>query len=192
VKISIITPTVQRQSLLKTCQSVNSQTFTDWEHIVQIDMEILNLDLIMGIDHQQRRIFQCKHPHRNGGNACRNIAWTHAKGDYVYYLDDDNFLADNNVLADVAAALESNNSPHWAMFPILRHGYRFFNDPPAHCAVDTGNVIAKREICQWPDVMTYESDWVLVEILLKYPRVGFPNIRPIMVMPYSSGCKVEE
>lgn len=184
-RYTIITPTVLRTTLVKTCESVESQTFTDWQHIVMVDREP-TYELIWLTAHPQRIVIACDKPHHNGGNTCRHNAWELATGDYVYYLDDDNYLADERVLED----LQIVTMP-WALFPILRGGNHFFHDPPRPCFVDTGNVIARRDIARWPDIEAYCSDGVWVEGLKQYPYQAFPNFRPIMVMPTSNFARPE-
>jgi len=43
---SIITPTIQRESLKECCASVDIQTYPDWEHIVMIDAAKVNESMI--------------------------------------------------------------------------------------------------------------------------------------------------
>jgi glycosyltransferase involved in cell wall biosynthesis len=184
--ISIITPTVQRESLLKACASIDEQKFKYWEHIVVIDSEEYSLHLNAQIQHEQRIIIKCDHPHRNSGNTCRHNAWAQATGDYVFYLDDDNFLFNFLTLAKIESWLRVAEYPMWAVFPIARHGSRFFSDPPMPCHIDTGNIVAKREIGRWPDIPDYASDAIWVEGLKQHPYRAFPNADPIMTMPTTS------
>jgi hypothetical protein len=188
---SIITPSLQRQSLLRTCESVNTQTFKKWQHVVALDVAILDEELFRRIDHPQRFVYQCDYPHRNYGNTCRHKAWEFATGEYVLGLDDDNWLDGNRVLEDIHSALTGPlfDPPDWAIFPIMRHGQRFFHDPPGLCMTDTANVVARREIARWPNVPDYTADGHLVEGLKKYPYMAFPMFRPIVVMPKSSEGK---
>jgi len=186
MKFSIITPTVQRRSLLNTCTSVEMQTFSNWEHLVQIDSATLNEELLGIIRHPQRIIGQCAVSHRNGGNTCRHLAWSMATGDWVLHLDDDNHLADPHILADLATALEGVEE-QWCLFPILRHGLPFYFDPPVPNYFDTANAVVRREVGRWPDIDDYASDGVWVNALReKYPYRAFPTFRPIVVMPTSS------
>lgn len=186
MKISIITPTVQRESLIRCCDSVDSQTFENWEHIVAIDSEIINADLRRNILHPRRKMMHMGKCWRNGGNTPRNRAWEWAQGDFVFHLDDDNHLADPNALQRLADALEGIEE-RWAIFPIHRHGSRFYFDPPQPCYFDTGNAIARREIAQWPDIDGYASDAVWLEELKKHgPYKAFPDLAPIMVMEGTS------
>ena len=185
-KFSIICPTLQRESLVRCCESVVSQTFTDWEMLVQIDDEIIDQELWARIN-PTRRIWaqECGTRHNNYGNTCRHLAWERATGEWLFYLDDDNWLVDSSVLENMAASLEGVK--HWAIFPILRHGSWFFNEPPGLCMTDTANVVVRREIGRWPDGPEYTMDGIWVEELKKkYPWIAFKHFRPIVVMPKSN------
>jgi O-antigen biosynthesis protein len=181
LRYTIITPTILRQSLLKCCASVDAQSFRDYEHIVMVDCEISN-DLIAKIAHPQRKVFRCGQPHNNFGHTCRHNAHSMAKGDYLLYLDDDNYFADDNVLEDLRIV----DTP-WAVFPILRHGEKFFHDPPSRLHVDTANIIVKREgIIPWPDMPNYDTDGIYIEQLdARYKYQAFPDMRPLTIMPSS-------
>lgn len=164
MKLSIITPTLQRPSLIACMLSVKAQTFEDWEHIVEVD-----------------------HPRRGDyGNHARHKAWKRATGDWVIYLDDDNSLAHPNALQDISTALEGVDEK-WAIFPIVRHGRRFFYDPPRMCYVDTLNMVMRREIARWPDIPNREADGIFCDILrAQYPYRAFPAFQPIGIMEVSS------
>jgi len=189
MKFTIITPSLQRQSLRKTCSSIDEQSFQDFEHIVQIDCEDLDAGMMFSLAHPNRRFFQCDHPHKNGGNTCRRMALEKAKGNWIYFLDDDNYLADSKVLEDIAFALPQNYA--WALFPINRLGSRFYTDPPRSCHVDTLNVMLRRDIARWPDTDAYGTDGILVDGLMAegIPYAPFPDFRPIAVLPKISFCK---
>ena len=108
---SIITPTLQRPSLLATCDSVDAQSYPHWQHIVMVDCETFDQPLLDKIITPQRMILQCETPHRNGGNSCRKNALSFATGDYIIFLDDDNFLADANVLSSISESLTMVGCP---------------------------------------------------------------------------------
>lgn len=106
-----------------------------------------------------------------------------AEGEYLLYLDDDNFLADDSVLADLNEVLTGD----FAVFPILRHGQVFFSDPPRCCHADTANIVVRREIGRWPDIPEYTADGIWIDALVKnYKYQSFPGFRPIVIMPKSS------
>ena len=184
---SVITPSLQRQSLIKCCQSVTTQSYDSWEQIVQIDCTEINKEIFAQIDHSQRWVYLCGERHGHYGNHCRHIAWEKTTGEYLVMLDDDNFLAHKDTLRDIAKRLEAAQYPDFAIFPIHRHGSIFFNDPPGLCQTDTANVVVKRDIGRWPDIEAREADGHWVDALkAKYKYAAFPNVRPIIIMEYSS------
>ena len=173
---TVVTPTLQRESLVQCCSTVDSQTFKSWQHIVQADSAELNADLIKQIENPQREIYSCGKHHNNGGNSCRRLALERATGDYIIFRDDDNYTPDERIFEDIAEALESAGRPAWGLFPISRLGGRFYTDPPRSCHVDTMNVVLRRDIAYWPDTDAYGTDGILVDDLMarKVPYVAFP------------------
>lgn len=182
---TIITPTLQRDSLAVTCAIVDAQTFTDWHHIVIADCSLIEWNPAPFPHHDRRTFMCCQTHHANGGNTCRRMAWRLAQGRYVIYLDDDNYFAGEKILQRIHDALERASFPRVAFFPINRLGSRFFPDGvPRMCHVDTSNLVVEREIGQWPDTDAYGSDGVLIEDLVKkHPYTMFPEEEPIVVMP---------
>ncbi len=186
LKFTIITPTVQRESLRETCASIDAQTYLDWQHLVVIDSAEMDDELIFSLAHPKRQFLQCEKPHKNTGNTCRHNAWDHASGDYTYYCDDDNRLYSPHTLQIIAEALEEKNRPFWALFPILRHGSIFFFDPPQPCYFDTGNAVVHNDFSQWPDIPDYASDAVWLQQFKDLKYEAFAGFEPIMVMPGTS------
>jgi glycosyltransferase involved in cell wall biosynthesis len=184
MKFTIFTPTILRQSLIRACRSVDSQTHTDWEHVVIVDTGI-STDILTKIEHPQRKIVFCKTPHGGWGHQCTHEAYPLATGDYLYRLDDDNFLADNQVLESLNQKVTETNGPHWVTFPILRFGKQLFSDPPAFQQIDTGSFIVRRDVGQWKNSASYHGDWETIHDLMQYPRGQYLD-RPLMTMPESS------
>ena len=190
---SIITPTLQRESLVDLCKSIDAQTFTEWEHIIIADSDVLNEDLAGRIAHRQRKFFVRDFPHAEGhaANKIRNKAWEYATGDYCLYADDDNYYADEDVFEAIHNILLWKGVPLVAFFPILRLGSIFMPEgEPRVCHVDTANLVVAREVGQWPDIEEYTSDGIFIEGLVqKYKYAAFPTFNPIVVMPVISGGK---
>lgn len=187
MRYTIVTPTICRRSLLRLCRSVDRQSHSGWEHLVVIDMPREN----MSVDQRtiiklipanaNRTYYYCERQHNNYGHTCRHQVWEHAKGDYILYVDDDDFLADENVLR----TLDSVTEP-WAVFPVFRHATKFFYLPPREGGTGTGMFIHRKEIGRWPDASAYEADWLFVEELKqKYPYQALDS-RPLVIQPKSS------
>lgn len=192
---SIITPTILRPSLKKLCESLDTQTFTRWHHLLAVD-RILRIDdpptILDDLSIKQRYIYFCETEHRNFGNSCRHKAWEYTVGRYVLFIDDDNTLCHDEALSDLAGAIENADFPDWGIVPMWRHGRPFFTDPPRSCHVDTGNLFVKRDIGQWPDGPDYTMDGIFIEELQRHPEYiykALPNVRPVINMPYSSEGK---
>jgi len=187
MRYTIVTPTICRQSLVRLCESIDSQTQVDWEHLVVVDMPRKNMTadkrkVIAAIPPQAKRSFSyCDKKHNNYGHTCRHQIWEHAKGDYILYVDDDDYLADKDVLR----TLDSVTEP-WAVFPALRNGDAFFHLPPGIGRTGTGMFLHRKDIGRWPDLDSYEADGSFVEELRqKYPYQVL-NSRPLVVQPKSS------
>jgi len=183
---SIITPSLQRQSLIDTCVSIDRQSCAEWEHIIMVDQEEFDHVLLDLIAHPRRKIFKCSAPHRDGGNTCRHNAWPMALGSWTYYVDDDNFISDERVFADIYEVLSPlPETVKLALFPINRLGARFFSDPPKMCHTDTLNMVIRTEVSRWPMTTAYGSDGLKAEELMaqKVSYIGFPDFRPIAILP---------
>lgn len=190
---SIITPTLQRESLVKLCESIDAQTYTEWEHIIIADSESFDTDLLDRVKHPRRNYIVRDFPHPEGHapNKIRHRAWELASGDYCLYADDDNYYADDDVFEAIHNILLWKGVPLVAFFPILRLGNIFMPEgEPRRCHVDTANLVVAREIGQWPDIEDYTSDGIFIEGLVqKYKYAAFPTFNPIVVMPVISGGK---
>ena len=199
MRYTIITPTICRPTLARACQSVENQTCSDWEHIVMVDG-------VEGEDpeHPQRKIIHCERNHNDVGNTCRRDAWAYASGDYLYYLDDDNYLSHRGVLEE----LKQVTLP-WALLPIYRigrggtsrdfqsepvrnspsgfGGHRLFRSPPHGGWVDTGSMLIRRDLGQWIARKT-DTDAELAEKLRRgYPYQSMGHLRPVMIYRFAKG-----
>jgi len=92
--VSVIIPTYNRAHLLKkTIESVQSQSYPHWELIVVDDGSSDNtkglMEEIMRLD---GRIIYKRLELNRGANHCRNLGLRLAEGDYVNFLDSDDFF----------------------------------------------------------------------------------------------------
>jgi glycosyltransferase involved in cell wall biosynthesis len=181
VRYSIITPTLVRPTLRRLIDSIDAQTNQDWEHILMVDTPLVTqpqkrvtVESMSG--DPRRRFIRCGTSHKNYGNTCRWNAFDKTSGDYIIYLDDDDYLADDRVFE----TLESVKAP-WAIFPVMRCGQYWFKEPPGMCQTGSGMFIYKRELgLRYPDTYAYTADGELVEQLKEYPYQAVTD-RPLMI-----------
>ncbi len=189
---SVITPTLDRPSLQMLFRSLEKQSFLDWEHIVVHDRELPQFSTLQPFYESAwpRVHIECGARHNDYGNTCRNAAWEYATGTYLVYGDDDNKFADKDALQRIHDCLAAAGEPNVGIFPIMRHGVRFFNLPPRLCFFDTANMVVKREIGQWPAGPEYVMDGLFIERLVaEYSYVAFPECAPTICVPVSSEGK---
>ncbi|NLN25457.1 MAG: glycosyltransferase family 2 protein [Bacteroidetes bacterium] len=94
--VSIIIPTYNRAHLIgETLDSIIAQTYTNWECIVVDDGSTDNTDEVMAeYVAKDTRFKYHKRPDSKpkGANACRNIGFEKAKGEYVNWFDSDDIM----------------------------------------------------------------------------------------------------
>lgn len=169
------------------CTSIDIQTQSDWEHLIAVDvprdqMTKDQMEVLASIPSRgNRSFFHCNRRHNNYGHTCRHEIWKYTQGDYILYVDDDDYLADKDVLNVLDCVTEP-----WAIFPLLRQGEVFLNVPPGLCRTGTGMFIHKREIGRWPDSDSYEADGAFVEELKKSYPYQVVDSKPLVVQPKSS------
>ncbi len=162
MRYSIITPTLLRPALKRLCDSIDNQTYEGWEHIVVVDTLDLNEELIQLVDHPQRTVIYCDRPHCDWASTCRRSAWDVASGDYLLFIDDDNYLACDDVLESLLTV----KAPV-ALFPLLYRGEPSPVLPVAVGRSDTNQLMVLREIGQWPESLAREADGVFIERLTR-------------------------
>lgn len=88
-KVSVIIPTHNRAELLKSAiDSVLNQTYHDFEIIVIDDHSTDNTPAVVA-DFEDPRIKFLQNKGKNGPSISRNLGITHALGEYIAFLDDD-------------------------------------------------------------------------------------------------------
>lgn len=116
--ISIITPAYNcRNTIKQTCESVLSQTFTDWEWIVVDDCSNDDsFSYVKNLTKDDSRITVLR-TNKNGGTAvARNVGLRHAKGRYITFLDSDDLL-DPDYLEKQLEFIKEHG-------PLISSGYR--------------------------------------------------------------------
>jgi len=175
---SIVTPTIARQSLILLCQTLDVQTYQDYEHLIVVDIPFGELTeeqktiLHKAMNNNERRqLYFCEKRHRNTGNSCRRSVAPLMKGEYAFYIDDDDYFAGPDVLETLSKIKED-----WAIFPVMLQGRRIYSDPPQLCNISTGGFMHRKGLAVWPDGDVYEADWAIVTQLLgKYNYKALPE-----------------
>src|SRR5208282_5999487 len=118
-KVTIVTPTKNRFKLLcEAMDSVQQQSFSDWEHIIvddgSDDGSIEEVERRAAADPRIRNIRRSGE--KAGANVCRNIGIRAARGEFVMLLDSDD-LIEQHCLAQRVSAMQRNPDLDFAVFP---------------------------------------------------------------------------
>lgn len=109
MKFSVILPVYKVEKYLRPCvDSILNQTYKDFEVILVDDGSPDKCPEIC--DNYAQKDPRVKVLHKsNGGQAdARNVGLEAAQGEYICYIDSDDFLADNNVLQLLSEKTETN------------------------------------------------------------------------------------
>lgn len=137
IKVSIITATFGRSLLKRAVASVNNMSYKNWEHLVVYDGTRWKIDP-SPFTHPNRK-FLCSNKrgrYKDGGNMGKNAGVNNATGDYILFLDDDNYYTESGIENLVS---ELPESCPWAIFPIMRFGVRFIHKDISYGHVDGGH-----------------------------------------------------
>lgn len=122
--ISIIIPTYNRASLIaETLDNLLEQTYKHWECIIVDDGSIDNtLDILKEYSKKDERLKYYQRPEnkKKGANTCRNYGFEVSKGDYIQFLDSDDFISSNKLEAQVKVINEQSD------VSVLTSKYGFF------------------------------------------------------------------
>ncbi len=90
--ISIITPTYNRKERLRQMiDSVLEQTFSNWELIIVDDGSTDGTAEMMAAEYKHANITYLPQASNHGPATCRNIGFAASKGEYIVFLDSDDF-----------------------------------------------------------------------------------------------------
>ena len=130
-KVSIIIPIYKAEDFIEECAiSLFSQTYENIEYLFVNDctpdnsIEILKETL----NHFPKRQNQVKviTQNRNQGQAAaRNKALDTFTGDFVAFVDSDDYLTDKNIIANTVSILEGDPSIGFIQFPCYKDGKTF-------------------------------------------------------------------
>jgi glycosyltransferase involved in cell wall biosynthesis len=126
-KISIIIPVFNRENLIKqTLDSVLSQFYANWECIIVDDGSTDNsISVIDSYVIKDNRFKLISRPNNRlkGASTCRNIGLENSCGDFIQFLDSDDFLSDNKISEQIKLLKDCSEN----VIAICKWG-RFKND----------------------------------------------------------------
>lgn len=105
-KVSIIIPCYNvDETLLERClNSIDSQTFSDYEVIIVDDGSKLEFQKIYGGLKEKHRNISIFHQNNKGVSAARNFGLIKSEGEYVLYIDADDYLTSSYLNESVKVA----------------------------------------------------------------------------------------
>lgn len=111
MKFSFVVPCYNIAAYLKDClESILGQSYENWEMILVNDGSTDNTeDIIQSYVEKDSRIITFKQENQ-GVSVARNVAISKATGDYLLFLDSDDWYKDEQCLEKMAETLEKNNS----------------------------------------------------------------------------------
>jgi len=129
-KIYVITPSLCRDKLIKTCNSIYKQKYKNWEHIILFDnVENFKINKFLKNCPYKPRIVKGKW--NNYGNGQRYDAWNLVKkNSIITYIDDDDFYIDENVFNKINDKFSYNPNICVIFWQGMRFGNLFNNKPP--------------------------------------------------------------
>ncbi len=108
-KISVIIPVYKVERYLRRClDSVIAQTFTDWEAICVDDGSMDDSGKILDEYAARDKRFRVIHKENAGVSAARNDGMKHARGEFVIFIDSDDFI--HPQLFEITAHLADKNN----------------------------------------------------------------------------------
>lgn len=109
-QISIIVPVYNVENYLHQClDSVIAQTYTDWECLLVDDGSTDKSGRICDKYVQSDGRFKVWHQNNAGSSCARNEGLKHVRGDYVFFLDSDDWI-DNNHLSNLIDSAKGSNA----------------------------------------------------------------------------------
>lgn len=175
--ISIIIPVYNAEKYLRECiNSIVNQTYENIEIITINDgSSDSSLEVLNNYSKEDKRIKV--YTKQNGGvSSARNFALKKAKGDYIMFVDSDDYLTNNNVLQELVDNLDECDVIRFENFNLINYNltenkqiYKLKNEYKS--GIDFINLVLK-------DIDTY--GWYLWQYLFKkdlWNNITFPEGR---------------
>ena len=108
--ITIIIPIYNAEQYLNEClESVINQTYTEWECILINDGSSDNSEKICQYFINKDNRFIYYHQENQGLSLTRNRGIEEAKGEYIYFLDADDYISNNCIELLIKECIKYNN-----------------------------------------------------------------------------------
>lgn len=197
--VSIITPTWACAAFIsETIRSVQAQTYTNWELLIQDDCSVDNtFEVVRPFMEMDDRIkYECN-PHNSGAAITRNNALRRAKGRWIAFLDSDDlwlpeklehqlrFMVENNYHFSYTCYQEIDNDSHETGVKVSgpKHVTEFGMYAFCWCGCLTvmynrehygllqiANIKKNNDYAMWLKVVQKSDLYLLEECLAKYRR----------------------
>ena len=190
MKFSIVIPTYNRAAFLpKAIESVLAQTFNDWELIIVDDGSTDNTHEVVSKYNDERITYIYQENAER--SAARNNGIAHAKGEYVCFMDSDEYVDDNRL--DLLYVAIENSMIKEACFytdirfegceNYIREGKPFIfpinKDELIDFIIGAPQICCSKSILQKhqfnPQLSIGEDMELLFRITNKYPLIYIPN-----------------
>lgn len=197
--ISILVPCFnQGKYLNNTFQSIVKQNYSNWECVIVNDGSTDETEVIAKRWCKTNPKFSYYHKDNAGISSARNLCLKKAKGDYLQWLDGDDFLAPNKLRISIDALEDSTNVGKNLVisnFKLFNQEKKVFEPPycnlrlnlfnyrtvlydwedgftiPIHCGFFNTSLLNK---FSFPEEVTSKEDWLMwVYIFQQEPEVFF-------------------
>ena len=110
MRFSIIIPNYNSANwIVRLLDSIRNQTYKDYEIIIVDDMsEDNSVELIKNYKGLEIQLIELKRKRYNGGT--RNEGVEHAKGDYILFIDCDDYFYSNNAFEKISAEIDRTHA----------------------------------------------------------------------------------
>jgi len=188
IHFSIITPTIGRHTLLKTCQTINQQTYPNWEHLVIFDGPEQDVKIFKHIQHPQRKIIFSGKNFGDYGHTIRLFSHDLIQYDHMMYIDDDDYYH-LECLETIQKTIEPKIE--FVFFPALFFGEIFMHIPPRYQHTVSCQYVHRKKdqlgnpICFPSGGHGTDSLWI-EEMVKKYPSYQIINTQPLVYVDKSN------
>jgi glycosyltransferase involved in cell wall biosynthesis len=193
IHFSVIIPTYNRASLIAlSIESVLNQTFSNWELIVVDDGSSDNTKEI--VDNYCQKDARIKYVYQENAERCvaRNNGILHSKGEYICFLDSDDYYLSNRLelLAIAISNLEEKVAAFYTAIKFEERGEELFVKDPGPLVGNVFDylykaVIGTPQLCISKHILqkhTFDQKYIVGEdyellnrIALEFPIIYLPN-----------------